>query len=130
MRIFFNKATGEVVGSIDGFSTDPAIDKMDMTIPGVEVGKINVGIGHPQEELVRRVERGELTVFDLKIEGDGVREFTPTEYADRQAKRDAQKKANEAWHKANPPRDPLAEIDDLRAQIAAIRSNIPTPPKP
>lgn len=129
MIIFYNKATGDVVGSVDGFSTDPTRDNISVEIPGVDVGRIDVGIGHPQEAIARQVEDhfSPLQITHLRVENGEVRPLTEAEQAEKKAKKDKAKKDNEAWQKANPPRDLLAEIDDLKSKLDKLTKQNPKP---
>ena len=75
MRIFFDKKTGEIIGTIDGFSDDPVLDKM-MIVPGnmkpEDIGKENIHLGHPLELAARMFENPQhpANVLEYRVELD------------------------------------------------------------
>lgn len=130
MRIFYNSETGEIVGSIEGFSTDPRLDKMRPVIDGVDIDVLNITLDHPQANLAKQMEdpSSGVSMWDHKIDMNNkvVRPLTKEEHNQRESDRAVQAKAAAEWRKNNPPRDPLAEIDALKAQLAKLQQNPPT----
>ena len=59
-----------------------------------------------------------------KMVDDKIVDMTPTEIARRQAEDDAFVQRQAAERDAPPPRDALAEIDALKARIAALETRV------
>lgn len=137
MKIFYNKLTGDAIGTIDGFS-DEQFEGITMTPSGVDpkdVGVVTIGLGHPDEQLARDIMDGtkpDITVETIKFDPSikKIRPFTGKEQVALKAKKDKDKADHEAWLAANPPMDPIAEITKLQADIAKLKANNSSNPKP
>jgi len=72
MRIFYSKKTGQIVGTVDGFSQGPDLDKTMIIPKGTkkeDIGMHNIKLGDKEEKLAREFEdpKNSKKAFDYKI---------------------------------------------------------------
>lgn len=123
MRLFYDPSSGEIIGTIDGFSDDPRLDNATMTTSsGVVAPQVNIHLGHPLEQMARDLEdvKHSLQIHDLVMDGGNPREKTKPEKDKRDKKIADQKAANEAWRKAHPP----VTMDDLMKQVQDLQNRV------
>lgn len=133
MRIFYNRHTGQVIGTVDGF--DEKTEEMTgvTIVPGNltkdDVGVEVIGLGHPKEELARRLLEGTdpLNIDFIKVTSRGVVEKTKAEKNQILAQRAKERKDYEDHIAKNANKPSLQQqIDNLHQQIDTLKKPLPT----
>lgn len=115
MKVFYNKKTGDIIGTVDGFDEDliKGVKIQPSGIPSGQIVEEVIGLGHPKEALARRLlePRDELGIQFLKIGSGGIEEMTEPEKT--------------AVRKKQKPRAPRpSSSQPLQAQIDALKQDI------
>jgi hypothetical protein len=129
VKVFYDPDTGQIKGWVNGFVENDKADGYGMTINGKEMSYVLLD---QDDSLSSRIlnPQDELGMDGLKFDPDKkqVRELDDNEKKAVKAAKDKAKKDAEDWRKANPPRDLLAEIDNLQQQLDQKADKV-KPPK-
>lgn len=124
MKIFWNKKTGEIIGTVDGF--DQSHDGISITPAGIpleDIGEETIVPGHPKEALARKLmdPRDELGIHLLKVEGDGIAEMNSGEKKAVKARIRKQEEESRRRQEEVASRPSLQEqMDEIRAMVEAL----------
>jgi hypothetical protein len=126
MRLFINKATGEVIGTVDGF--DDHLTEGVMILPGDlqpdDVEALTIGLGDPNEKMARRLmdAKDELSIDMLRMGPDGlavkpIAELKALKAAKAQAIKDADAQRRLAASQPDPIKQLQADVEELKKKV-------------
>lgn len=131
LKVFYDPDTGQVVGWVDGYVDNERAEGFVLQRGGRDMDSTLI----PKEDsLSEKILAPESPVSGIDVKFDfeskAVRPLDDKELADRKAENEKAKKDAADWRKANPPRDLAAEVDQLKTELATLKTNKPVLPKP